>query len=77
MTVRIVTAYGSDGTFDFRADTGEVIWADPGYAHIACVDVEEWMRYYGKPLPDRVDVLDLAYWHIGGYESAEDDYRQR
>lgn len=76
--IKIVTAYGSDGEFTFNADTGGVIRADPGYAHVTRVDVEEWSAYYGgRPLPDVIDVLDLSFWHMGGYEPAEVDYRQR
>lgn len=74
--MRIIVAYGSDGEFGFRAATGEVVWADPGYSHVTCVDVEEWWDYYEQPLPDVVDVLDLAFWHTGGYEPAEVDYRR-
>lgn len=74
--MRIAVAYGSDGEFGFRADNGEVIWADPGYAYVTCVDVGEWLEYYGEQtLPDMVDVLDLSYWHTGGYEPAEVDFR--
>lgn len=75
--MRIIVAYGSDGKFGFRAANGEVVWSDPGYAYVTCVDVEEWLEYYGETqLPDMVDVLDLSFWHTGGYEPAEADFRR-
>jgi hypothetical protein len=39
-------------------------------------DLEEWKHYWGDPVPDNLDILDIGYWlDDGTYEPPEMEWR--
>jgi hypothetical protein len=66
---------GTVRTFDpsYETDAGE----HEGYADILRFDVDEYRRHYKcKDLPTAIDILTIGYWHKGGYEPPEPEFRR-
>ncbi len=63
--------YIDDGIGDF---TGH-------FRYINRIDLDEWRNHWAKPIPDELDIRDVAYWYkapdstAGTYQSADTVWR--
>lgn len=79
----ILTAHSSEGVIEFDSVTGNVTGVFPNRPGeisyldmINRIDVEEYRYFYGKEIPDQVDMLDVAHVLIGGeYVGADASFR--
>jgi hypothetical protein len=65
----MTTAYSSHGNFVFDNLTGKVLKnnlkSEFGQMPLT-VDIDEYKSYYGYPMQNDVDVLDIGYWTLDG-----------
>lgn len=79
------TAHSSHGAITFKSKSGFVTSyqrnnvSDPESLFLAQIirfDTAEYTRFYNRPLPPDIDILDLGYWSANGsYEEPAANWR--
>lgn len=70
-----IVASVSDGVV-VTIDTSNDPQPDKEFKSIQKMDIEEYKKYYGKPIKkgDSVDILDIGYWHKRKFNGEQNEY---